>query len=76
MEDGVVELYTSFEGNEFVLERLYRGSSMNYRAFFMEDLMYVFAKCVKHSVLLELNQKTFDSIKTTHPDFEKAILSY
>ena len=23
IEDGIVELYTTFEGNEFVLERLY-----------------------------------------------------
>jgi len=37
VEDGAVELYTTFEGNEFILERLYRGSALNFRAFFMDD---------------------------------------
>ena len=35
VEDGEVEVYTSFEKNEFVLETLYKGSAINYRAIFM-----------------------------------------
>jgi CRP-like cAMP-binding protein len=43
IEEGVVEVYTLFEGNIFVLDRLYRGSVMNYRTFFIDDLNYIYA---------------------------------
>ena len=37
IEDGVLEAYTKFEQNEFVIETLYKGSAINHRAFFMQD---------------------------------------
>ena len=43
----MVELYTEFEGNEFVLERLISGSIINQRVLFMEDLMYVNVRAAK-----------------------------
>lgn len=76
VEDGAVELYTTFEGNEFILERLYRGSALNFRAFFMDDLMYVYARCCKNSTILMLDKQTIESIKASHADFEKSMLSY
>lgn len=63
VEDGAVELYTTFEGNEFIIERIYRGSALNFRAFFMDDLMYVYARCCKNTTLLELDKQTIESIK-------------
>ena len=41
IEEGIVEAYTKFENNEFVLEQLNKGSAINHRAFFMQDYMYV-----------------------------------
>ena len=35
VENGVAEVYTEFEGNEFIIDRLYRGSIINYRTFIM-----------------------------------------
>lgn len=35
IEDGILEAYTSFEKNEFVVEQLHKGSAINHRAFFM-----------------------------------------
>ena len=35
VEDGVLEAYTKFESNEFVIDKLYKGSAINHRAFFM-----------------------------------------
>lgn len=55
IEDGVLELYTHFEANEFVLERLYRGSAINQRAFFMQDYMYIDVRCAKDVKILELS---------------------
>jgi CRP-like cAMP-binding protein len=67
-------LFTKFEGNEFILERLYRGSCLNFRAFFMDDLMYVYVRCCKDTTLLEFDKSTIDSIKVNHLDFEKSLL--
>ena len=76
VEDGAVELYTNFEGNEFVLERLYQGSAVNFRAFFMDDFMYVYVRCAKPTLLLELDKKTLESIKSQHPEFDRSCLTY
>lgn len=54
VEDGCLEVYTMSDGNEFILDRLYRGSCLNHRTFFMEDLMYVYVRCAKNSILLGL----------------------
>jgi hypothetical protein len=64
------------EGNEFVIEKLYKGSALNYRAFFMEDQMYVHVRCAKNTKLLAFEQKSIELILMTHPDFEKKLLSY
>ena len=38
LQDGVIEIFTKTENNhEFVLEKLFRGSIINYRTFFMEE---------------------------------------
>jgi CRP-like cAMP-binding protein len=36
---GTLEIFTSFEGNDFVIDRLHRGSVLNYRVIFNEDKM-------------------------------------
>ncbi len=42
----------------------------------MDDLMYVYVRCAKNTLVLDLEYKTIDFIKQTHPDFEKNLLSY
>jgi CRP-like cAMP-binding protein len=54
VQNGILEMYTTFEGNEFILETLYRGSCLNYRSFFMQDLMYVYVRCATPVNLVEL----------------------
>jgi signal-transduction protein with cAMP-binding, CBS, and nucleotidyltransferase domain len=34
LQSGIIEISTSFEGQEFVIERLFRGSIVNFRTFF------------------------------------------
>mmetsp|Transcript_30927 Transcript_30927/g.47301 ORF Transcript_30927/g.47301 Transcript_30927/m.47301 type:complete len:88 (-) Transcript_30927:50-313(-) len=41
IEFGVVEVYTEFDGHEFIIDRLYSGSIINALAYLMEDIMYV-----------------------------------
>ena len=38
---GCLELYTEFEGNEFIIERLEQGAILNYRVIFTEDEMHL-----------------------------------
>ena len=54
VESGVLEVVTHFEQNEFQVERLFRGSVINQRAFFMQDIMYVSVKVQKEAKILEL----------------------
>jgi len=35
--DGVIEVLTYFEGRRFVIERLFRGSVLNYKNIFLEE---------------------------------------
>ena len=60
VEEGLLDVYTSFEANEFVLERLSRGTVLNHRAYFMKDSMYVDIRCSKEAKILHL---PLDSIK-------------
>ena len=41
IEEGTVEVWTSFEGNEFRMDTLGPGSVINYRSVFLRDNMYV-----------------------------------
>ena len=41
IEEGTVEIWTSFEGNEFRIDTLGPGSVINYRSVFLRDQMYV-----------------------------------
>ena len=38
---GILEVYTDFEGNEFIIERLKAGSILNYRLIFTDDLSQI-----------------------------------
>ena len=35
IESGCLEVYTQFEEDEFILDRLYAGSAVNHRCYFM-----------------------------------------
>lgn len=78
IENGVVETYTTFEGNEFVLEQLYRGSVINHQAFFMQDCMYVDVRCQKDVKVLELTFDKLEDIKKRYAKhgFNKKVLSF
>ncbi|CAI2377400.1 unnamed protein product [Moneuplotes crassus] len=39
--NGIVEIYTQFEGNNFVLERLWKGSVINYRTFWVKNDIFL-----------------------------------
>jgi len=54
VEDGELEVYTKFEGSEFVVDTLHKGSIVNQKNLFSSDFMYVTIRCVKEAKLLML----------------------
>ena len=50
--NGAIEVYTEFEGNKFIIDHLGPGSIINYRSFFMSDLMHVFMECLTDVTVL------------------------
>ena len=74
--EGIVEFYTYFEKAEFIIERLYPGSLFNFRTFFMEDLMYVNAKCQTNVTLFEISNAKMQEIMENHEDVKRKMLLY
>ena len=68
--DGVIEIYTMLEnddnGQEFVLEKLFRGSIINYRTFFMEDDGKVYYRFGRNSICAVLDYDKMQEIVPKH----------
>ena len=60
---GLLEVYTEFDGNEFLLERLGPGSVINYRTIFMEEEVYVNIKAITITHLQQLTCEKLDEIR-------------
>jgi CRP-like cAMP-binding protein len=55
LQKGCIEVFTYDEGGEFVIERLFRGSVLNYHTFFQEDHnSEVYLRFARNSILKEL----------------------
>ena len=78
VEHGSIELYSEFEGNEFILEKLPAGSIINPRVLFMEDRMYVNVRANKETGAhtLELGKNEFELLSLEYEDLKKKILMY
>ena len=67
MQSGMIEVYTEFEKKEFVIERLFKGSIVNYRTFFMEERGSVNLRFAAPSVLKVLSKEKMNVITERHP---------
>ena len=55
IQDGLVEIYTMSEtGEDFVLEKLFPGSVINYRTFFLESDAMVYMRMGRECLMKEL----------------------
>lgn len=71
MIDGVIEIYTNTDDeHEFVLEKLFRGSIINYRTFFMPDDGKVFYRFGRNSICQSLHYDVFSKICDKHSKLE------
>ena len=67
LQSGIIEVYTEFEGKEFVIERLFRGSIINYRTFFMEEFGVTFMRFATASVLKALHKDKMEELCGKYP---------
>ena len=58
--EGWISIETQFDGNEFVLERLTRGSVFNHRIFITDDVTKVTIKCLTQVRVYALTKFKFD----------------
>ena len=76
LQSGMIEVYTEFEKKEFVIERLFKGSIINYRTFFMEERGSVNLRFANPSVLKVLTKKKMEQICEKHQSLGKAFNKY
>lgn len=75
--DGVIEIYTTIEdADEFVIERLFRGSVINYRTFCMPDDGKVFYRFGRNSICATLHFDKFEEIYMKHPSLKKKFTKF
>ena len=68
----MIEIFTRTENDfEFVLEKLFRGSIINYRTFFMEDNGKVFYRFGRNSICFVLSIDTLNTILPRHEALAK-----
>ena len=63
IQSGCCEVFTQFEGNEFIIDRLYPGSVINHRALIMEDKAYASIRCTEFTKTLMLNKETIEDMQ-------------
>jgi len=73
---GVLEVYTEFEGNEFIIDRLKPGSILNYRLVFTDDLMQVSVRTLDNTQTIELTEDKLREIMSSDQEFEKKLRLY
>ena len=78
IEDGIVEVYTRFEGSQFVLEQLHKGSCINHRAIFIEEQMGVNIRAHTDVKLLRLSHSGLSELilKYQNEPFGKNLMIY
>lgn len=76
IQSGYVEISHKLDkGEEFTIERLYRGSIINHNSFIMNDGIDTDAKCKTAVSLYYMNISTLENLRKKHNELDEA-LSY
>jgi hypothetical protein len=76
VEYGCLELFTEFEGNEFILERLPTGSILNHRTVWNEDNMKINIRAHVATYIIKFPSSMFTMVKDADANFHKSLLMY
>ena len=72
----MIEMLTTLEGNEFVMERLYDGAILHLDSFMQEDFIHIDLRCGKDTKLLISRREEFEQIVSANKQLEKDVLLY
>lgn len=77
LTDGVIEIYTeNDEGHEIILEKLFRGSIINYRTFFLKYDGKVFYRFGRDSICSLLSYDKLLQVMPRHKDLLKVFTKF
>ena len=76
MEHGIVEIYINMNGQEVVLERLFRGSVINYKNIFSKSTAKMNLRFAAESVVKSLSLSNIKKIRKHDNQIHKAIQKY
>jgi len=66
--NGWIEIYTEFEGNEFIIETQTTGTIINPRLFVVEDMIHINIRSMTHCKLFHLKTEVFNFVKNNDED--------
>jgi CRP-like cAMP-binding protein len=74
IDSGVVEIYILMDkGVEFIIDRLYKGSVINHRAFLFNDVIDTYARCASMVSLFYIKIDDLSSIRDRDPFVDNQI---
>ena len=77
LQDGLIEIFTKTEsGDDFVLEKLFPGSVINYRTFFLESDAMVYFRFGRDSYCRELPFSTLKDLLNKHSELKREFNMY
>jgi len=75
IQSGIVEIrHKHDKGQDFVIEKLYRGSIINHNSFLMNDEIDTDAKCGTTVSLFYINMNKIKELRNKHIQLEKALI--
>ena len=76
VEYGHLEIFTEFEGNEFIVDKLPPGSVLNHHVVFTEDNMVTNIRATCTTYINELHENDFEELQESEPLFKKRMMMY
>jgi len=76
LQDGVIEIVINSDGTEFVVEKLFRGSIINYRNFFLEEKGEVQYRFGRNSICYLMSIHKLMEILPRHKELRRKYFTF
>lgn len=76
IQNGILEVYAEIEKQEFIIERLYKGSIINHRTFFQQEQATLYIRVTDDAVVYALPIQKMNSICSKHKMLEEKFLKF
>lgn len=76
VERGIIEVFTSIDGNEFVYERLFKGSIINYKSIFTKGTAMVNVRFVTEGIVKVISMDTISQLRRKNKRFDRDVSKF